>query len=379
MTMRKILVVPAELVTNGLRSGRQAKPSRRLSLWERWVAWLQPAVPRGFLFCGEVLQYADLSALLGGQNVFVAGGFHPAYHASRVSSYSTHPSCLLTPSATVIPLAEIPSFVRGVDAVLVSIRAGTWGREAIRLAREAGVRAAVLDFFDHEDVMVPGADAETVFRGLLPGRDVDVYFKKELTAAFRSERAWPIAPVPVRPESYAIPRLAKRVDVFYSGRARPDKCQPERAEIVEVVTRARVRARIVSHHAWNTFASVRGYWRDLAEARIALSPAGRVWDSFRHCEVGLAGTTALLAPEPYVETVGDGLVHGHSALLYAVTHRDGRFHVANPDRAMAEVREYLAAPGELQRLAATWREVVMKHHTVRARAEYLLRVMEGLR
>jgi hypothetical protein len=236
-----------------------------------------------------------------------------------------------------------------------------------------------LDFFDHEEVMAPGADASTVFRGLVPGRDVDVYFKKELTASFRSDRVWPLAPVPVRPEAYEIPCAEKNADIFYSGRARPDKCQPERAEIVAAVTAANLRTSIVSHHAWNSFASVRHYWHEIASARIALSPSGRVWDSFRHCEVGLTGTTALLAPEPYVETVAGELVDGRNSLLYHVSHSGGRFHVANADSAMAHVREYLDAPGELLRLAAAWRETVMAHHTLRARAEYILRVIAQLR
>jgi len=123
--------------------------------------------------------------------------------------------------------------------------------------------------------------------------------------------------------------------------------------------------------------NVKEYWYNLSRAQMALSPSGRVWDSFRHCEVGLAPLTCLIAPRPYVETVKPYLRDGKNAILYDTKLReDKKYHLVNPSALIEKIRYYLDHPNECQNLAQAWQTNVLEDHTIFARSKYIIESME---
>lgn len=365
MDIRSILIVPVPtLVETGARP---------------WLLRATTAIKRRFapseVYDAELLFYADLPRVLGPDRVFVSGRFYPHFASLQVPDECSYPSCHGTPEPTFVAPSALADTISRVDAVLVSTRAGKAGGQAIAEARRRGRPVALLDFKDHPENYGRAARGEGLCRGFTRGRDFDLYFKKDLPLGGRNDFILPLAPVPVRPESYAIPPATKEIDVFYSGRTRLG-CQADRGETIELVKARFPQALIFEHDVKRqSFFSTRHYWRELGRARLALSPSGKVWDSLRHCEVGLAAGTALIAPRPYIETVGPPLRDGANAILYETEFRDGKYHLKDPAELTEKIRYYLDHPLDRERIAAKWAEDVQNGHTILARSRYILEEM----
>ncbi len=326
------------------------------------------------------IQYAgDIPTILGVKHVFVLGRYYPHYFQTELPKYCSYPSCHGAPHPTFITLRQLRRILALVDAVLIS---STAYPEAITrvtsAARARSLPIAILDIPDY-DILYGAADStQRLTLHFKPGRDFDLYFKKDLPLGCRTPTIVPFGPIPVRPASYHFHSLPKKYSVFYSGRRREDQSSPERAQLVALLQKEVAGAHIVAHDTRNTFMTLQEYWDNLAQARIAFSPSGRCWDSFRHCEVGLAPDTAMLAPTPFIETCGPPLVDGKNAILYNVVLRNGRYFVAHPSEVIEKIHYYLARPTELLQVAHAWSADVRVGHTITARSRYLIDTMQQL-
>ena len=370
--IKRLLIVPAAVTLAAYAPNRQRAEAPGML---RRLRAAVSGIPEEFLFCGEVLHYAEMVSLLGAANVLMLGQIHPAYFDSSVRAACTHPSCRGTPRPTFVSEAELGGLLAGVDAAVVSVRGGARAARVLEECRARGILVAMIDFFDHEEAMDGANPSVDIYRGFLPGRDFAIFFKKELTANRRTSWNYPLAPVPVRPSSYRFRARAKLSPIYYSGRPRPEKCQPERAEVVDAIIAEWGEGVVARKTSLRSFDSVQRYWERLDRAWMALSPSGRVWDSFRHCEIGLSGTTLLVAPRPYVETMGPPLVDGHNALLYETECRAGRFHLKDREALMQRLRDTLRQPDLMRAMAARWQHDILAGHTLEARARYILETM----
>lgn len=370
MEIRKLLVVPCDTLIAGEEASSFA------SFLSKTVRALAIRLGRsGYTYDAEIQFYGDLPKVLGRKNVFTYGRFHPHLHVKAVPGLAPYPSCHGLPEGTAIRAKDVDRVLREVDAVFISIRAGERAAEVMAKAGERGIPRALLDFEDHPELYGVADARRNLTRNFRPTKDFEVYFKKELPLGFKTDIILPLAPSPVRPESYRFSVAAKRFDIFYSGRARPG-CQADRDETLLRI-RQFPRTLILDHASHGTFLSTAEYWRSLAESRLALSPSGKSWDSFRHCEVGLAPSTVLIAPRPYLETAGSPLVDGLNSILYDTEFRGGKYHLARGGEFVDKVRRLLGRPADLERLADAWKRDVLSGHTVFARSRQIIDMMQA--
>lgn len=370
MRIKKLLVVPCD----GLVAPREVR--WRAPFLDKAASYLALQLGRsGFAYDGEIQFYGDLPLLLGRENVFIYGRFHPHLYLRSVPKDSPYPSCHGLPESQTVGSREISGVLGGVDAVFVSLRAGARGQEILAEAGRRNIPRAVLDFEDQPEVYGAANIASKITRSYRGGEHFELYFKKELPLGWRTDKTLPLAPTPVRPGSYHFPDAAKRCTIFYSGRSRPG-CQADRDEVLALLGELPGTLFLGQDSRRQTFISTRQYWRYLAESRMALSPSGKSWDSFRHCEVGLAPRALLIAPKPYIETAGPVLRDGVNAILYDAEFRAGKYHLVNGHTLMDKIRYYLGRDQERGTLAAAWSRDVLAGHTVRARSRYILESME---
>jgi len=364
-----MFIVPADALVDASASSGFSSVLRPLRELKRYFN------PGATPYDAEILFYGDIPLVLGRENVFQFGEYPSQIHAKRVPLNSPYPSCHGTPRATIVRQDEIADILGKVDALLVSTRAGARRDLVVPLARNRGIPVALLDFLDHHANYGAVDIRKDLTHGFEQGRDYDLYFKKDLPRGYAADRIRPLAPVPVRPESFAFPETGKDVDIFYSGRSRAG-CQADRGETVELVKTNFQNSFIVEHEGRGNFMSTHEYWQSLARAKMALSPSGKVWDSLRHCEVGLAAGTALIAPRPYVETVGPKLEDGTNAILYDTEFREGKYHLKNPGELVGKIKHILADDASREAIADAWAKDVREGHTVLARSKYIIETME---
>lgn len=372
MKLKKILIVPMDLIIED--------KAERHSV--AFFAGGLKAIKRSVfgatsVYNGELQFYADIPQVLGENNTFLFGRYYPHFYSKAIPTDCAYPSCHGTPRAVELSKTEARRVVSDVDAVLVSTLAGERGRVAIREARACDIPVAMIDFKDHYSIFGGAKNEAELFRGFARGRDFDLYFKKDLPLGWKDDVVLPLAPVPVRPESYHFRNLPKDTNIFYSGKIRP-KGTGDRGDIVDLVKNNFSGAKIFEHIDHSTFLSLRDYLDWLSRAKIALSPSGVVWDSFRHCEVGLAPDTLLFAPRPYMEVVGPKLEDGVNALLYETEFRGGKYHLIREKEVIEKIRFYLNNSSERERIASNWAHDVRVGHTGLARSKYIIESIEKI-
>ncbi len=364
MEVKKLLIVPSDRIVAGQKND---------PVLFRFAKYLKSKLRRNMLsYDGEMQFYADMPLILDKKNVYVFGQYQKHYFSKTVSDECPYPSCCLTPEPTFVSEGQLDSISNDIDAVLVSSRANERAAIAIQKVRAKSVPVAIIDFADHESNYGSEDIAKEICRGFIYGKDFDLYFKKDLPLGYKTETILPLCPIPIRPQSYEFGGFTKEIDIFYSGRKRSEQCQPERREAVEFVRENFNNSLILEHDIRDSFMSIREYWANLDKSKIALSPSGRVWDSFRYCEVALTESTVLLAPKPYVETVGPYLEDGKNAILYDTELKDGRYHLKQSDDLVEKIKHYLNNSTELEKIAKAWRRDVLAGHTIAARSKYII-------
>ncbi|MBI4132336.1 MAG: glycosyltransferase family 1 protein [Candidatus Sungbacteria bacterium] len=372
MTIRRLLIVPADaLVEREPAHPAAALVSRALKSAKRRIFGM-PSV-----YNSEIQRYGDIPAILGQENTFILGRTYPHLHIAPPPPACPYPSCHATPAGTIITERQLEPILPNVDAVLVSVQAGARGALARASARRRGIPVAILDASDHQSIYKARNISAELTCGLEAGPDFDLYFKENLPLGYQTEIVLPLAPAPLRPEVYQFRALPKAVDIFYSGKMRGHG-QPDGTAVIELIRQNFPAAELVDHKTHGTFLTLRDYWDGLSAARLALSPSRFDWDSFRHCESALAPGTALIAPKPYVETIGPPLMDGVNAVLYDTEFRDGWFYLKKAQDLVDKIRHYLAHPAEREAMADRWAADVLAGHTVRARSQYILDRMTGI-
>lgn len=377
MKIKKVLYAPCYRLVVGYRGHLRQPLLSRAKTWVR--SWFGPPM---HAYHAELLFWADLPILLGTENVFMLGELWPQLHDPVVPKHCPWPSFHPSPPWTSISDDEVDDVLEQVDVVLLSPVVDKARREpvvrtrVINAARRHGVPIAVLDALDHEDSYAAVDYEATVVRGLRRGRDFDVYFKKDLLVGHSTDSIFPLAPMPIRPESYRFNVMPKDIDIFYSGRPR-SLSQPDRGETVALVKGSFPRAHVMEHEGFTTLISNQQYHDLFARSRIALCPSGRGWDSWRFGIAGLAPHTAVVAPKPYCETVGPALKDGVNAILYEVEFRDGKSYLKDCLGLRERIAYYLDRPAELVRMADAWAADVRVGHTILARSRYVIERLES--
>ncbi len=370
MSIRHLLIVPADALIEPEPASRAAAFTVRLAKGAKRRLFGMPSV-----YNSEIQRYGDIPVILGAENAFILGRTYPHIHAAPPPPACPYPSCHGTPRGTQIAIRELDSVLGRVDAVLVSIQAGARGELARQRAKARGLPVAILDAHDHQTIYRADNIRAELTCGLMSGRDFDLYFKENLPLGYRTASILPLAPAPLRPEMYQFSALPKTTDIFYSGKERA-RGQPDGQAVLGLIRQHFPSSALVDHKTHSTFLTLAEYWDGLSRARFALSPSRFDWDSFRHCEAGLAPGTVLIAPQPYVETTGPPLVDGVNAVLYDTELRDGWFHLRNGTALVEKIRHYLARPEEAKNIAEHWARDVREGHTTLARSRYVLEQME---
>lgn len=369
MRLRSILIVPADSIVE-----RTSLPDFMLRIFR---SAKMKFVGGSMVYDSEIQRYADIPNVLGKENVFFFGKLYLHFFSKSIPPFSPYPSCHGMPSVeSVCEEREAKRVISRVDAVLVSVRAGMRGKLAIEEAKRIDKPVAIIDVYDHyANYGLKDVGETELCRGFRIKKDFDLYFKNDLPLGYRNDSILPLAPCPLRPESYSFHVLPKDADIFFSGRRRV-RGQADGEELLSVLKGASFKIRAFIHEKRTDFLSLREYWDFLSSARIALSSSRLVWDSFRHCETGLAPKTALLAPKPYVETVGPELKDGKNAILYETELRDGKYHLVQANEVLEKIRYYLAHPTDLEAIAEAWTRDVLASHTIFARSKYIIESIE---
>ena len=368
----KIMIVPSEYVTD-LHNRRRNKilgiisNIRRLNLKDAYAFY------KSHYLSTEHYYYGDIVNVIGYDNVAIVGKYYKEYLSQKMDPYTSYPSLCNTPAIREISYMEALNEINQFDVIFLGGRCGVAG-DAIRTeALKKDKFIVQLDYQDDKEIYKNPTD-KTLTRGKVYGRDYHIYFKHDIPLGMPSERVKPIAPMPIRINNYPqinCDWIHKIDNVFYSGRI-AHGARSDRVHLVNKISRAVPKSNIKYTEA-NNITSISEYAGNLSRAKIALTPSGKVWDSTRHCEVGVYNCAPLI-PEPDCEIVGSTIKNGINAISYQMklSNLTGELEINDVDELVDQINEYLSNNHKLKLIAENWSSEVKTNHTTLARAEYLV-------
>lgn len=367
-----IIVIPHPLVSNFdcyFNAGRI--PNLNYLQRRRWgylFNEIQPIYEYNF--------YSDLCGCKEVRSIKILGKLRGEYLAGA-GPFDTHPSGRNCPEIEPISISKFRSDYAFFDFAFVSESAYPLVADLLRMYRSEGGRVAIIDHRDHETLIARPSMTELT-RGLVHGKDFDVYFKKDIPLCFEYRWLYPLAPDPLRRESFSLAELTpieqRSKSVFFSGIVSKEVTAQNRVRLLEILSEidgANVNIIHLDSKGFGTnLRSNNDLFSEMLDSKFCFCPPGRSWTTTRLGMAAQFGCCPIVS-EPNMRLVSDAVCKPDKAILFPnILGCD----LQEIDRIGFELAEKIESmtDSEIQVMAENWRNEFFQHHSPLARAEYLI-------
>lgn len=369
----KILVVPKPDVTfYDLFIGGKGLPK----LFPRKLKWY-------FKFDQVSYEYPFYSDLVKLENtdVDILGDIHRAYLRAP-NELSTNPSGSYCPNIRGVGFSKVWSQIKKYDAFIVSSHTSKQIAQRIYDQKSERSKLAIIEHEDHDDLANRPRDVE-LYRGFERGRHFDLYFKKDLPLDVIRENLFPLAPDPLRAESF--PQTSEKSmhlrknSVFFSGIVNKKTTKDHRSILLEELTKLPgskiIRIDVKDHYAKNIDTNA-ALFAELQNSKFVICAPGRSWTTTRISMAAYFGCVPILS-EPDIQTVDLPLIDGKNCILYP----NLRFASNELRREVSaqlgkRILKLSSEPSRLSEMAALFKEMYLSDHSTLARANYIKSILE---
>ncbi len=321
----------------------------------------------------ELAHYGDIVKVLGSQNVYAVDKFNPLVIGNNFSKsvyfdWENYPVSYGYLPPTFIKSNDIFEYLKNVNVILASIKYGPGINEILKYAKKNGVFVALFDNIDHEKMYLN--QLEDPYRGFLES-EFDIYFKKDIPIGLKNKRLIPIAPVPTKYEAEDIGDISWRerpISIYFRGAYREKITRQDRYELCELLLNKIPQTTLTLN---GDHISESKYRIEALNSKILLSPAGRVWCSYRHTNLAKY-RTPILMPRPNCITAYDDFQFDDDAIYYESEIINGFFVVKNFEKLHRKVEEVLSDASLAEQMSMRMYSKIMSRHTTYSRSKYII-------
>lgn len=256
--------------------------------------------------------------------------------------------------------------IKEFDAIICSIKAGKELFKIAKNAKENNVKVFLFDNIDHEEIYLNST--EDIYRGF---SDFDFIFKKDIPLNFNSNLIIPIAPVPckkslIKDNSHS--NLKDNISIFFVGRHRSGLTREDRIELLNLLKDSfndsiiLINQKPISSAEYDNFSS---------KSKILVSPAGRVWCSFRHTELAQYPGLVVI-PKPNCKIYGSEFTHLEDSFLYESEIINGVYRVKNKEKLIEDLNIVLENDDLRLKIVQNYKNKILKYHTTESRSNFLI-------
>jgi len=113
---------------------------------------------------------------------------------------------------------------------------------------------------------------------------------------------------------------------------------------------------------------------NILASKINISPAGKVWDSYRHCEFANYSSPILL-PKPNCKTVKDDFKDMENCILYDINYQS-ELCITNQKELKEKLFEVLLNEKLRNKIYESYFDLISNNHTRIKRSEYIISVLK---
>lgn len=339
----------------------------------RGVNWLDRVLslfPTEIIITSEFNHYGDLFKNPK-IDLYAIDKIHPSYFTKTPFKiygvdWEKYPSSFGFEKPKFISKKNANKNIKDFDAIICSIKAGKELYKIAKNAKKNNIKVFLFDNIDHENIYLN--PKEDIYRGF---SDFDFIFKKDVPLNLNNNLIIPIAPVPCKSlliKDNSRNNLKNSTSIFFVGRHRSGLTREDRIELLKLLkdsfddSNILINKKPISSIEYDNFSS---------KSKILVSPAGRVWCSFRHTELAQYPGLVII-PKPNCEIYGPQFTHLEDSFLYESEIVNGVYRVKNIEKLIKDLNLVLENDDLRLKIVQNYKKKILKYHTTESRSDFLI-------
>ena len=318
----------------------------------------------------EMNHYGDIISILGSKNVFFLDSIHESYFAKNSNYFSDlyerYPSSFFFKKPNFIKIKEIYNQNVNFYFFLISIQSKNKNFELINYFKKKNVK---IGLFDKVDDTLVYQNHNSFFKKYNINH-FDIIFKQDVPLDLNCRKIIPIAPVPCRINIIKISnKIKKNLITSFVGDYRKNITRFDRVDIINFFKK-NFGKDCFFHFNKDKYLKREKLSSLLLNSLINLSPSGKVWDSYRHCEFVNYGKPILL-PAPDCKTADGKFIDMKNCIFYKTKVINNKHYVIDKSSLLKKIKEFLSNEKLRLSMYDNYYSLIKNHHTRLKRAMYI--------
>ena len=346
-------------------------------------------------FNGELNHYGEIISINGKNKTFFLDEIHPIYLKSKNLNYlkdaknkkiiESHPSNLGFETPSYIKKIEIISKKIKFDCVIFSTQSNKENFELIDFFKKQNTKIILFDKIDHPEVYYN--QSTDLYRGFNKN-NFDLYFKQDIPLSNNDEKIYPIAPIPstikINLKDYEKIKTNFNPFFFFIGDYRKNITRKDRFEIINFLKENFKKSTLELTIKKDVFLSKKKIDDCLLKPSINLSPSGKVWCSYRHCEL-VNYFSPIILPKPNCKTAPGSFEDMKNCIFYETEIDNNLLSLNNSNYKIKNIKifkekiEYVLESKNLAKeIFFNYYNLIINYHTRNKRAKYILDTISNI-
>lgn len=338
------------------------------------------------LINGELNHYGEISKILGKDKVFFLDELHPIYIKELCTNYfknknnqkliESYPSNFNFDKQKYINLKEIIKKKIKFDFAIFSAKSFEENYKIINFLKSNKTKIVMFDKLDDQEIYFKDKNFKIADNYKFK---YDIIFKQDIPIYNTESNVFPIAPIPcVLQSNYSNKNNNnfKSYNFYFSGDYRKNITRKDRFDIIEFIKKEFSQSSINITTGRKSFFSKNDQDTFLNKSKINISPSGKVWDSYRHCELANYNSPILL-PKSNCKVVPGEFEDMKNCIIYETEIINNEFVITNLDNLREKISSVLKDDFIRKQLFDNYLNLIKNYHTRYKRSEYIVNILKN--
>jgi len=334
---------------------------------------------------GELNHYGEISKILGSDNVFYLDEIHPIYVKDYCSEYfknsenyqliESYPSNFNYEKQNYITLDEVLKKKIKFDFAIFSIKSFNQNFEIVKYLQSINTKVIMFDKLDDPNIYFKGRNFKISENYKY---NFDLIFKQDIPLWNNEENVFPIAPIPsiIKNLNERDIKIKNKSNNFYFvGDYRRNITRKDRFDIIEFIKKEFDNYFVNLTTDRKVFLSKQRQDDLLFNTKINISPSGKVWDSYRHCELVNFGSPILI-PKPNCKTAPGEFKDMENCIIYETQEINNNFELIDQINLKKKIEIVLRSVETRKKIYENYYNLIVNYHSRYMRSKYIVNTLK---
>jgi hypothetical protein len=345
---------------------------------------------------GELNHYGEITNINGKNKTFFLDEVHPIYLQKKNFHYlndiankkniDSYPSNLGYETPSYINKNEVIAKKVEFDCVIFSTQSNKENFELIDFFKNTKTKIILFDKEDHPEVYYD--NSADIYKGF-NRENFDLFFKQDVPLNNTDNKIYPIAPVPstikINLNEYEKINKGLYHYFFFVGDYRQGVTRSDRILIIDFLKKNFKKSFLELTIQKKFFLSKEKIDDYLFKSLINLSPSGKVWCSYRHCEL-VNYFSPIILPKPNCKTAPGSFEDMKNCIFYETefdndslkTIDNSGYKIKNINLFKEKIEHLLENKNMIKDLFFNYYSLIKNYHTRHKRARYILNTITSI-